>query len=96
VLTRNGCIHKYLKSGRSDYDHCTFVGKALRASQERGGLEAILRSRSNADQGSINIKGLSKADKTAYDTAQKKAYRERKKAEYEAVGKVWKQWRPHA
>jgi hypothetical protein len=33
---------------------------------------------------------MTKADKTAYDTAQKKAYRERKKAEYEAAGKVWK------
>jgi hypothetical protein len=92
VLQLGGCIHKYLKSGCSDYDHCTFVGRALRASQERGGSEAILRSH----QGSITIKGLSKADRTAYDTAKKKANRARKKAEFEAAGKEWKSFRAEA
>jgi hypothetical protein len=38
----------------------------------------------NADYGSINIQGMSKAEKTAYDTGKKKASRERKKAEFEA------------
>jgi hypothetical protein len=59
-------------------------------------LEAILRIRSNADQGSVDIKGMSKADRTVYGTAQKKAYRARKKAEFEAAGKEWKSFRAEA
>jgi hypothetical protein len=89
-LQRDRCIHKYLQCVRSDYDHCTYVGKAIRASQEGGGLEAILRSRSHGVAGSVNVQGMTKAEKTAYDTAKKKASRERKKAEFEAAGKVWK------
>ena len=89
-LQRDGCIHKYLQSGSTDYDHCTHVGKAIRASQEGGGLEAILRRSSHAEHGSVNVQGMTKAEKTAYDTAKKKASRARKKAEFEAAGKVWK------
>jgi hypothetical protein len=54
-------------------------------------LEAILRRRINADYGSIDIKGLSKAERIAYDTGGEKAYRARKKAEFEAEWKVLKQ-----
>jgi hypothetical protein len=78
VLQRDGCIHKCLQSGSSDYDHCTNVGKAIRASQERGGLEAILRKHKQAAKESVNIKGMTKAEKTAYKTAKKKEERARK------------------
>jgi hypothetical protein len=61
----------YLESSRSDYDHATYdvgiEGNTVRAAQERGGLEAILRSRSNAPQGSIKIKDMTPAEKNAYD-----------------------------
>jgi hypothetical protein len=90
VLARDRCIHKYLKSGRTDCDHCTYVGKALRASQERGGLEAILRKRTNAPHGSVGVNDMSKEELRAYYTKRKAANRAKKKAELAAMGKVYK------